>query len=175
MGREEDAAAAGWLRYGEVHCGQGTRTGVKSGTSSSGHSLEPGGMGWKGAEASWVVARLEHTELPTADVLVSSLSAGGSQSGKLKVGHAPPHTLHEPSEVRLVPSHHLQRPCIVPSSGQGRCSAKLAYRGWSGRALPLQTAICPVPGSNSVYLLKKNTALSQSHRVPPFPHLPQGL
>lgn len=60
MGREEDAAAAGWLRYGEVHCGQGTRTGAKSGTSSPGQGLELGGMGWEGAEASWVVARLGH-------------------------------------------------------------------------------------------------------------------
>lgn len=60
MGREEDAAATGWLRYGEVHCGQRTRTGAKSGTSSPGQGLELGGMGWEGAEASWVVARLGH-------------------------------------------------------------------------------------------------------------------
>lgn len=42
--RREEAAAAGVAGGGEVYCGQGPRTGAKSGTSSSGHSLEFGIM-----------------------------------------------------------------------------------------------------------------------------------
>lgn len=45
----------------------------------------------------------------------------------------------------------------------------IATRGCSGRVLPIQTAICPAPASSPVHLLvKQNTALSQSHWLPPL-------
>lgn len=158
MGREEDTAAAGWLRYGEVHCGQGTRTGVKSGTSSSGHSLEPGGMGWKGAEATWVVARLEHTELPTADVLVSSLSAGGSQSGKLKVGHAPPPSTN-PVRCGWYQVTTCRGPALYPHQARGDAVPSLPTEVGQGGPCPCRLlSVLPLAATQCI----------SSRRIQPF-------
>lgn len=84
---EKQQLLLGWLGCGEVYCGQGLRTGAKSGTSSPGHSLEFGGMGWEGTGASWVAARLGQAELPTAAVPVPFPSAGDSRRRELEVGH----------------------------------------------------------------------------------------
>lgn len=141
----------GWLGGGEVYCRLELRTGARSGTRRPEHSSEFGIMngrelglhGWQQGWGGQSCQQLLYLFPPRVQV---------AQSGKLEVAPPCPHTFRE---VGREQHHHLLRPCILSSSGQGRCHAYPVKPVREG----------PTPASDLVHHLKQNMALSQSHWV----------